>query len=77
MKSIKISDENYRTLTKLAGSLQTEIGAPVSIDFAITYIQKKDRLSDLAGSLKMSDKEVEAFTEELKKGWKRWNIKSA
>jgi len=35
------------------------------------------KISDLAGSWKMSDEEREEFMKSLKEGWKRWEIKSA
>jgi len=75
--SIKISEENYGRLCDLSGRLRTKLHRPVSINEAINHLYKKGRLSDLAGSWKMSDKEVEKFTDNLKKGWKKWTIKSA
>jgi len=72
-KTIKISDENYRTLVELSGEMQKEIGRPVSIDRAIKLISK-GRLSELAGGLKMSDDEVEEMFNTLSKGWKKWKI---
>lgn len=75
-KTIKISQENYKWLSRLAGELQTELGEPVSLDGALTYIHKKKKLSDLAGSWKMSNKEAEAFINDNKKWWKKWNTRS-
>ena len=76
-KAIKISDENYRWLSKIAGSLQAEIGAKVSIDGAITHLKKgKKSIMDLAGSWNMSDKEAEELKKSLRKGWASWKIKS-
>ena len=36
---------------------------------------RKKLLGDLAGSFKMSDKEVETMFKNLHKGWKKWQIK--
>ena len=76
-KTIKISKENYEWLCEEAGKLQVKEKKSISIDGALTYIHKsKKRLSELAGGWKMSDKEVEVFMEDLRKGWKRWKIES-
>jgi len=76
-KAIKISEENYEWLHKLAGSLQAEKGLRVSIDDAITNLKKgKKSILDLAGSWKMSDKEANELKRSLRKGWASWKIKS-
>lgn len=75
--SIKISEENYRRLCSLSGKLREELGKPVSINEAIGSLYKKGKISDLAGIWKISNKEVEEFTGNLKKGWKKWTIRSA
>lgn len=75
--SIKISKENYERLCSLSGRLREELHKPVSINEAISYLYKKGKVGDLAGILKMSDSEVEGFMGELKRGWKKWTIKSA
>ena len=75
-KAIKISDESYELLSKLAGSLQAEKGTRVSIDDAILHLaNKKQKLSDLAGSWALSDKETKEMMKSLKKGWK-WTRRS-
>ncbi len=76
-KAIKISPSNYREICEFAGELQQEVGEPVSIDRAITFLLHRNKLSDLAGSWTMSDKEAESFMEDLHKGWSKWKIKSA
>ena len=38
--------------------------------------KKKKKLSDLAGSWKMSDKEAEEFLGYVKRGWRNWKIPS-
>ena len=77
-KAIKISEENYKWLSKLAGSLQAEIGAKVSIDGAITHLKKgKKSIMDLAGSWTLNEKETKDMMQSLRKGWKGWSTKSA
>ncbi len=72
VKTIKISDENYVWLTKLAGKLQNDWGQPVSIDSAISYVHKSKDVTDLAGSWQLSEKQVHKTTTELKDRWKSW-----
>ena len=72
-KTIKISEENYRWLVEFSGELRKEQGKPVSIDGALKMLHK-GKLSDLAGSWKMSDKEAENIFRKLSKGWKKWKI---
>ena len=76
MLSIKVSEENQKNLCSLSGKLREDLHRPVSINDAISFLVKKGNLSDLAGSWKMTDDEVEEFTASLKKGWKKWSIKS-
>ena len=76
-KAIKISDENYEWLSKMAGSLQAERGQHVSIDGAIRHLkERKTKLSDLAGTWALTDTETKEMMSNLKKGWKSWKIKS-
>lgn len=76
-KAIKISKENYEWLSKLAGNLQAEKGYHVSIDDTISYLKsQKSKLSDLAGSWALSDKETIEMMRSLRKGWKSWKIRS-
>ena len=75
--SVKISEENYKQLNMISGELQEKLQKPVSLNEALGFLFKKKRkISDLAGSWDMSDKEAELFKKELKKGWKKWKIKS-
>ena len=76
MKTVKISDTNYKMICEFAGELQKELGSPVSIDRTLFFLLKRKKLSDLAGSWKMTDKEVDNMKEGLKRGWKSWKIKS-
>jgi len=74
--SIKISEENYKRLSSLSGRLRNKLHKPISVNEAISFLYKKRKISDLAGTLKMNDKEVSEFMKNLKKGWGRWKIKS-
>ena len=74
--SIKISEENYKRLSSLSGRLRNKLHKPISVNEAISFLYKKRKISDLAGTLKMNDKEVSEFMKNLKKDWGRWKIKS-
>ena len=74
--SIKISEQNYKILCELSGRLREKLHKPVSINDAISYLYSRRKVSDLAGTWKMSEKEVEEFTADLREGWGRWKIKS-
>lgn len=76
-KTVKISEANYRALCEYAGELQRDLGEVVSVDRALTFVLYRSKLSDLAGSWKMSDKESDEIMKDIKKGWKNWKIKSA
>lgn len=76
-KTIKISEANYRSICRYAGQLQKELGEQVSVDRVITVLLKKSKLSDLAGSWKMDDKEADNMIKEIRGGWKSWKTRSA
>jgi len=40
-KTIKIKEENYRWLLKIASDIQKKLGRPVSFDEALTKIKNK------------------------------------
>ena len=73
--SIKISEENYKKLASLSGKLRYKLHRPVSINEAINFLYKKRKISNLAGSWKMSDREAGNISNSLKKGWKEWKTK--
>lgn len=73
LKTIKISEENYKWLVELSGEFQKEAGHPVSLDKALKMLHK-GKLSELAGSWKMSDKEMETIAKNIESGWKKWKI---
>ncbi len=78
-KTIKIGEENYRWLIKLAAEIQKQQEKPISFNEAITELKKHkmSKLSDLAGAWKISENESKKIELTLKKGWKKWKIKSA
>ncbi|MEK6909211.1 MAG: antitoxin VapB family protein [Nanoarchaeota archaeon] len=79
-KTIKISEDNYRKLLEIATEIQKIKGKKASFDDAINDLAsknvKKMKLSELAGSWKMTDEEWKNIRNELKRGWKRWKIPS-
>ena len=74
--SIKISEENYNVLCEISGKLRERLHRPVSINDAISYLHSRRKISDLAGTWKMGEHEVEDFMANLREGWKKWKIKS-
>ena len=77
-KSIKVSKETYAELSEIAGELQLKLKRPVSIEEAIKHLTKRRKkgikISDLAGSWKMSDKEAAEIKASLGEAWKNWKI---
>ncbi|MBI4148526.1 hypothetical protein HY490_04505 [Candidatus Woesearchaeota archaeon] len=76
LKAVKVSDENYRWLSTVAGELQQQRQAPVSIDEALNTIRRGKNVSELAGTWKMSEDEAKRIEADLKKTWKQWRIES-
>jgi hypothetical protein len=79
-KSIRISEKTYMRLCELAGKLQADLKRPVSIDEAIGFLmetQKPPKITNLAGTLELSDEEVLRIKRDLRKLWQRWGSKSA
>jgi predicted CopG family antitoxin len=75
MKSIRIREETYRKLCELAGRLQVEMKRPVSIDEAIWFLMDSkapSMVTDLAGTMELSDEEVLEIKRELRGVWKKW-----
>ena len=68
--SIKISEENYRNLSALSGRLREKFHKPVSLNDAISFLYRKGKLSDLAGSWEMEDTEATKILSDLEKRWK-------
>ena len=74
--AVKISTENYRELSVLSGRLQETNQKPTSLNEALSFLLKRRKISDLAGTWKGSDKEAEKIMKDLRKGWGSWQIKS-
>ncbi len=74
MASIRVSDQLYRELNKAAGELRAELGHPVSMEEILEHLLKsqKMRVSDFAGSWRMSDEELEEVMRSLRGFWSRW-----
>ncbi len=75
-KSIRVSDDVYKELVEVAGTLQIELKHSVSFDEAIRILLKRfksNKISDLAGTWDVGDDEMEKINESLKTGWKQWN----
>ena len=74
VKTIKISDENYGKLTKLAGRLQNEWGVSVSIDAALEFMQKSKEISEFAGAWQGTEKQTQKTAEGIKERWRTWGL---
>lgn len=78
-KTIKLKEEVYKKLNKYAGSLRIKERRPVSMNYAIAKALSevklaKPKLSDFAGSWKMTDAEAKKLKKEIRDVWKRWEI---
>ena len=76
LKTIKVSEENYRWLSSFAGELQYHHGRPVSLDEALLAIRQSQGITALAGSWKMTGKEAQKIQREIRKSWQTWQIES-
>lgn len=74
MVTIRVSENIYRELNRLAGELRQESGHPVSMDDVLEHLLKTRglKLSDFAGSWKMSDAEAKDLMNDLKRFWSHW-----
>ncbi len=74
-KTVKVDEETYKRLNELVGAMRAEKGKPVSINEALESVlskSKKVRLSDFAGSWKMSDAEADKLEKNIRELWKTW-----
>ena len=80
MKTIKVSERNYKWLLHLAAEIQKKRSERVSFDDALEELkvkkEEKGDIMDLAGSWEMSDEEWKEIKRSLKRGWNRWLSKS-
>jgi len=76
LKAIKISKETYAKLNEIAGELQTRLKRPVSIEEAMKYLMKEKekgrKITDLAGSWNITNKELEQIKTSISEAWKTW-----
>ncbi|MHA1682329.1 MAG: hypothetical protein ACTSUE_15435 [Promethearchaeota archaeon] len=70
-KSIRISEDTYKRLLKLAGKLQVREKKSISIEDAITHLLSR-RIGDLAGSWDMDQEEADEIMESINTAWKNW-----
>ena len=79
-KTVKISNENYVWLVHLAAELQKRYSKQISFDEVISTLKegkiKSNKISDLAGSWNISEKEAEKMKKNMRKRWKKWEILS-
>ena len=71
-KTIKIKKKTYEKLNEFAGLLQMKLKRPISLDDAIQFLlrlTKRNKISMLAGTWKMSDEEEKEIQEALKNLW--------
>lgn len=75
-KTVRVDEETYRRLCEEAGRLQAVLRRPVSLDEAVRYLvgaKFSAEISDLAGSWKVSEEEVESIKKSLEEGWRGWS----
>jgi len=79
LATIRVRDEIYRELNRVAGELRLELGRPVSMDEVMEKLLKSRKLkpSDFQGAWKMTDKEVEELFKSLREHWSGWKYPSA
>jgi len=77
-KNVKVSEETYSELSKVAGEFQARFKRPVSLDEALRYLlslrkrRRRLKITDLAGSWDMSEEEWVEIKASLERAWKRW-----
>lgn len=76
-KTIKVSEETYRRINTLVGMLREKEKKPVSMNDAILKALSevkvgRPKLSDFAGSWKMSDSEAKKLKKDIRNLWKSW-----
>jgi len=80
LKTVKVSKQTYSKLSEIAGELQVKLKRPVSLDEAMQHLltsKTKDKgikITDLAGSWDMSDREWAEIKASLSEAWKRWQL---
>jgi predicted CopG family antitoxin len=72
MATVKVNEETYAELNRIAGDLRVARGRPVPIDEVIRELLSKRKASEFVGSWKMSDEEEEQIFGGLREAWKKW-----
>ena len=72
MATVKVNEETYAELNRIAGDLRAARGRPVPIDEVSRELLSKRKASEFIGSWKMSDEEEEQIFGELGEAWKKW-----
>jgi predicted CopG family antitoxin len=73
MATVKVDEETYQELNRIAGELRAATGRPVPIDEVIRDLLKRRRPpSDFIGSWKMSDEEEAEIFGALRNQWNKW-----
>jgi len=72
MATVKVDEETYAELNRIAGDLRAARGRPVAIDEVIRELLSRRKASEFIGSWKMSDEEEERVFGELREAWKKW-----
>jgi hypothetical protein len=77
VKAIKVSKETYAKLSEIAGELQVKLRRPVSIEEAMKDLikrrEKGRKISDLAGSWKITETECTEIKSSINESWQKWN----
>lgn len=78
MATVKVSDRTYKELNEIAGKMRTRLRRPVSVDEAIEFAMRRDRMrpSDYAGALVMTDEELAGISKGMRKFWSSWKFQS-
>jgi len=78
-RSVRVEERTYRKLSREAGRLQTQFGRSVSLDETIWSLlrgpREEGRITDLAGTWRVTDAEIRDFERALREGWSRWKVR--
>ena len=72
MATVKVDEETYTELNRIAGELRAARGRPVPIDEVIRDLLNRRRASQFIGSWKMTDEEEHQIFAGLGEAWKKW-----
>src|SRR5207253_11350736 len=78
MATIRVSEDIYKEVNRVAGRLRQESGHPVSMDDVLElHIKTRGlKLSDFQGAWKIADSEAEDLFKSLRKRWSHWKYPS-